>query len=264
MTIISASRRTDIPAFHSDWFYDRLGKDVIVANPFNPKQNSRISLAKDDVDCFVFWTKNVSPFLERIDELDGYDYYFQYTVNCYGNRIEPNVPDRNEVLDSFIALSERIGSRKVIWRYDPILIDDEFSIEWHISNFRSIAEKLYNHTERCVISFIDIYRKNRRKVSEYRIREPSVDEIHELAENLSDIAEHHSMELFTCSESFDLKRYGIKHGKCIDDVLIKELFNKDVNRSRDDQRDDCCCVKCRDIGSYDTCGHGCIYCYANR
>ena len=260
--IISASRRTDIPAFYSEWFLNRLGKEVVVVNPFNSKQANAIPLNKESVDCIVFWTKNARPLLDRIDELAGYNYYFQFTVNGYGKTIEPGVPELSDVIGTFQELSEKIGKEKVIWRYDPIFIDDGHDVGWHISNFKKIADELSDYTEKCVFSFIDMYAKTRRNTSRYGIREPTKEEMESIACQLSRVASEHKIGLCTCCEAIDLDRYGIKHNRCIDGELIRRLFNIMVDDVRDAQRENCGCLKCHDIGVYNTCLHKCRYCYA--
>ena len=260
--IISASRRTDIPAFYTEWFLRRLGKEIIVINPFNKNQANSILMTKETVDCIVFWTKNPRPLLDRLGEMEGYNYYFQFTVNGYGRLIEPGVPDLSKIIGTFIELSNIIGKKKVIWRYDPVFISDEFTAEWHISNFRKIAEKIHDHTEKCVISFIDMYAKTKRNTKQKLVREPTTGEIDSIAENMSKICSEYGLKLATCCESVDLKKYGIEHNSCIDKELIRELFGIVLKDTRDAQRGNCGCLKCHDIGSYNTCLHKCIYCYA--
>ena len=259
MAIISVSRRTDIPAFYTDWFLSRLGQDVVVPNPYNRGQAIRIPLTKDTVDCFVFWTKDPRPLLDRIGELGGYNYYFQYTLNGYGNDVERNVPPVDVSIRTFRELSGTIGRKKVIWRYDPILINDRASVDWHISNFGNIADALHEHTDRCVISFVDMYQ---RFGDSPPFRAPTEQEIGRIAEGLSSISKEYGLSLSTCCESVDLGRYGIRHGSCIDRLLILELFGIDIGGRKDGQRKDCGCSRCHDIGVYGTCTHGCVYCYA--
>ena len=201
--------------------------------------------------------------LERLDELDGYNYYFQFTINGYGAKIEPGVPDLSDVIKSFVELSNRIGKDRVIWRYDPIFINDEFTVDWHISNFETIAGELYKHTKKCVISFIDMYAKTKKNTTKFMIREPTLDEIEDICDGLSKINHRYELELATCCEKIDLERYGIKHNSCIDRSLIRRLFGILLDDKRDAQRENCGCIKCHDIGAYNTCLHKCAYCYAN-
>ena len=160
--ILSASRRTDLPAFFPEWFMKCIRNGYAeVRNPFRPGQVSRIPLTPEQIDCIVFWSKNPAPLFPFLPELDrlGYRYYFQFTLTPYGRDVEPGVPDRKQLVSDFIHLSERIGRDKVIWRYDPILFSDSFDVRYHALQFRRLAERLAGHTEQCVISFADFYRK---------------------------------------------------------------------------------------------------------
>lgn len=264
--IVSVSRRTDIPAFYTDWFLNRIKEGYVdVLNPFNNKQANRISLKKENVECFVFWTKNPRPLLDRIDELDGYNYYFQFTLNSYGKDIEPNVPSKaDEVINTFIELSKKIGKEKVIWRYDPILITEKYTIEYHIKYFEKLAKKLHNYTNKCVISFLDLYKKTEKNMKHIKLEELLIEKMNIIAEEFSKICKKYNLELATCCEAIELEKYDIKHNKCIDDKLIEKLFNIELeNKKRDKQRELCGCIKCSDIGAYNTCLHNCVYCYAN-
>ena len=263
--IISASRRTDIPAFYSEWFLNRIKEGFVdVLNPFNPKQANRISLKKDDVTCIVFWTKDVSPILEKIDQLEGYNYYFQYTLNGYGKDVEANVPQNyKKRIDTFIALSNKIGKNKVVWRYDPILINEKYTIDGHIRCFEILAKELSNYTNKCVFSFLDMYNKTIKNTKGLGIIDITEKDMDYIASELSKIAKKYNIELATCCEKIDLEKYGIKHNSCIDGKLIKELFDLDVDDKLDKQREYCGCLKCHDIGAYNTCLHQCKYCYAS-
>ena len=157
--ILSVSRRTDIPAFYSDWFINRLREEVVlVRNPMNYHSVSQINLSPNVVDCIVFWSKNPKPMFKYLDEIeDKYKFYFQYTINAYENDMEPYLPSLDERLESFIYLSNKYGKEKVIWRYDPIVITPKYNLEWHINRFDYIASKLKNYINNCVFSFLDIY-----------------------------------------------------------------------------------------------------------
>lgn len=261
--IISASRRCDIPNYKSDWFFEALKNGKIVA-PMNPFLSKSISLTKENVDCFVFWTKNPEPMLKRLDELNGYPFYFQFTLTGYSKRIEPGVPDKHHMLSVFRTLSERTSPKQVIWRYDPIFFSEAYTMEYHKKAFRSIAEVLEGYTERCVISFIDIYGKLQSRVAPYGIRSPQTKEIMELAQFISETAEKHRIQVETCAEKIDLSKFGIYPTHCIDAALISQLTGKDLKVLKDpSQRAECGCCKSVDIGSYHTCKNGCVYCYAN-
>ncbi len=263
--IISASRRTDIPAFFSDWFFNRIKEGyLLVRNPMNIHQISRINILPNVVDCIVFWSKNPTRMFKRLDELINYDYYFQFTITGYGKKLEPNVINLKRTIDSFKYLSEKIGNKKVIWRYDPIIFTNEYDYEYHINMFHSIAKTLAGKTKKCVISFIDLYKKSVKNMYPNKLSEISNNNILEISRILSDISAKYDIELATCAEEIDLMKFGISHGKCIDDKLIYEAFGTQLKIKKDKyQRDECGCVASIDIGAYNTCPHGCLYCYAN-
>jgi DNA repair photolyase len=263
--IISASRRTDIPAFYSDWFIERIRKGYLyVRNPFNRKQVSDISLSKDVVDCIVFWTKNPTPLMNRLFALKGYLYYFQYTLNPYNRKIEKNVPDKEKGIDCFKRLSDEIGPDKVIWRYDPIFYYNEFSFDDHIKTFLEMNKVLEGYTDRCVISFLDVYKKCERNMKPIPFKTLDKVDMLKIARYFTEISNRHGIKIETCAEEIDLSNYGIRKGKCIDDVLISKISGKDLIVKKDKtQRDICGCVDSIDVGMYNTCKHNCLYCYAN-
>jgi len=263
--IISCSRRTDIPAFYSDWFFNRLSEGyVLVRNPMNARQVRNVSLAPPDVDCIVFWTKDPASMLDRLHLLKDYPYYFQFTLTPYDRDVEPNLPPKSELIDTLLRLSDKIGKKRIIWRYDPVLLTDKISIDYHVDHFGDLAKRLSGYTERCVISFIDIYRHIQNRMADLCIRPPDESEMRTLAKNIAKIAGSFGMAVETCAEAIDLSDIGIGHGKCIDDRLISELTGRNLPVQKDKyQRELCGCVSSVDIGEYNTCGHGCRYCYAN-
>lgn len=267
--IISASRRTDIPAFFSDWFANRMHEGYCcVRNPFNAHQVSRINLDRSVVDCIVFWTKNPTPMLDKLDVVDAYPYYFQYTITGYGHDVEPRLPEKKDILiPTFIELSDRLGSKRVIWRYDPIFFTEKYTPDYHVHAFSEIARMLDGKTDKCVISFVDVYRRNKKALNELGAQgnvEADNPGLLEFASRLSGIADEHGMELATCAEGIDLSQVGISHNACIDRLLIEDLVGAPMGVGKDkSQRPECFCVASVDIGPYNTCGHGCRYCYAN-
>ena len=269
--IISASRRTDIPAFYSEWLSRRLDAGFCrVPNPFNPKQISEISLRSDDVDCIVFWTKNPAPMLPRLGEIDGRNipYYYQFTLNGYGCDLEPHLPPLDERIKTFRRLSDRIGPERVIWRYDPIIVSNQTDFEFHRRRFALIADHLAGSTVRCMTSYLSPYRKTRRRIDQEQGVDFDVRENQNALSLLSDIADcakSHGITLLTCAESLNTASIGIARGHCIDALLIHRLFGKAVPTKKDaGQRGACLCAPSRDIGVPDTCLHGCPYCYATR
>lgn len=227
----------------------------------NFHQVSKISLSKKNVDAIVFWTKNPRPMMDRLSLLDGYHYYFQFTVTPYGKDLEPYVPDKSEVIKTFLDLSEMLSPEQTVWRYDPILFSEKYNYEYHIEKFESLAEIFSGSTEKCVISFIDMYKNTIRNLGVMKIREAEISEKNELALEFRKISSKNNISLQACCCE-DLSR--IPHASCIDKSLIEKLCGRTINAGRDkSQRKLCGCVQSADIGAYNTCMHGCLYCYAN-
>ena len=257
--IISASRRTDLPARYPEWFMNRLrAGEVLVPNPYNRKKVSRIVLSPDTVDCIVFWSKNpepMRPFLREIDEM-GYRYYFQMTITDYGQDLEPEVPEMAEAMATFLLMSEELGKERMDWRFDPILLTKKYSKSYHLEKFEMMCEWLHDATTRCIVSFVDAYRGS-------PFGELEAEDIEDLASGLGRIAGKYKLPLYSCAEKLDLKRYGIRHGACIDKDKIHQIAGYKLDVKKDaGQRRECCCVESIDIGAYDTCTGGCKYCYA--
>ncbi|MBU1564302.1 MAG: DUF1848 domain-containing protein [Proteobacteria bacterium] len=266
--IISASRRTDIPAFYSEWFVNRLqeGK-VLVRNPMNFHQVSRIALSPENVECLVFWTKNPEAMLPRLAAINdlGYHYYFLFTLTPYDGRIEVNVPAALERITLFQTLAEMIGKEKVIWRYDPILFTNHYSTNFHITAFARIAERLAGCTVKCIVSYVEMYRKCERNMKGLTLDHPSMEQRINLLRTLQTISSTHGITLQTCAAGNYLKDAGIFSGRCIDDQLITRITGKGIRAGKDkNQRRECGCIESIDIGAYNSCPHGCLYCYANN
>lgn len=265
--ILSVSRRTDIPAFYSEWFYNRIREGyVLVRNPRNPHRISKISLLPEVVDGIVLWTKNPSPMIDRLDELEPYSCYFQFTLNAYGTDVEPSVPSKNDVvLPAFQKLSRKIGRDRVVWRYDPILFSERYSAEYHLKYFRLLAAKLSGYTETCTVSFLDFYRSTERNTLPLRLRRPAAEEKTELMQRLSETAKEFGIAVVACSEDISFAPYGVLPARCIDPARFERLTGYRLSVGKDpNQRPACGCAASIDIGAYDTCGHGCLYCYANH
>ncbi len=263
--IISCSRRSDVPAFYANWFFNRLREGYVeVRNPRNARQVRRVSLAAADVDCFVFWTKDPAPMLDRLHLLQDYPSYFQFTLTPYGCDIEPHLPPKTKITDTFRRLSDSIGAQRVIWRYDPILLSKDISVSYHVDHFGEMAGRLSGHTRKVVISFIDMYRHIQNRMRNLSVRSPDEAQMRTLAAGIARIAKSAGMSVETCAEEIDLAECGIDHGSCVDDRLISELIGRRLNVQKDKyQRKSCGCVASVDIGEYNTCGHRCLYCYAN-
>lgn len=265
--IISASRRTDIPAFYADWFFHRLQEGfVYVKNPMNPRQISRVSLDPEVLDGIVFRSKNPGPMMDRLERLENIPFYFQFTLNSYGTDVEPGVPNKREaVVPTFQKLSSRIGRERVIWRYDPILLNTKYTADYHIRYFEKLADRLAASTQVCTISFLDLYKNIQKPIRPLDIRWPSAEEMTDLAGRLAEIAREHGLVMQSCAEEIDLDAVGIRHGSCIDKALLERIggYRLEVKPDKN-QRPACGCVESVDIGTYGCCRHGCLYCYARR
>ncbi|WOO35583.1 DUF1848 domain-containing protein [Anaerocolumna sp. AGMB13020] len=265
--VISASRRTDIPRFYTDWFFNRLDEgSVCVRNPMNAKQVSRIILNQDTVDCFVFWSKDPAPMLPKLSLLlqKGYPFYFQFTVTPYERELELNLRDKKDILDTFIELSRMIGSDKVIWRYDPIILNEKYTFDYHRQVFEDMCRQLCGYTTVCNISFVDIYQKIRKQEESGIFRRVTESEMLGLSTELDAIAGKYGITVKSCCEDILQKASGIQRASCIDPKLIKELLGREIKiRKTIGQREGCGCMESVDIGAYNTCSNGCLYCYAN-
>lgn len=255
--------RTDIPAFYSEWFMNRIREGyVLVRNPYRPDWITRYELSPDVVDCLAFCTKNPAPMLRYIDELKRFHQYWFVTITPYDKDIEPNVPPKEQVMQDFAALSEAVGTNRIAWRYDPIFIDDKYTIERHISDFETICRALSGYTNVCVISFIDLYEKVMRNFPQVR----TVSSLERIAigKTFAETGSRYGITIKACGEGNDLARYGVDCNGC----MTKETFEQAIGSRIDvpkkkSQRAECSCVLGTDIGAYDTCGHLCRYCYAN-
>lgn len=264
--IISASRRTDIPSYYSEWLVNRLKeKYVLVRNPMNIHQVSKIDLSPDVVDAIVFWTKNPTPMLPYLEQIKDYTYYFQFTLSAYGPDVERNLPSKNKIIiPTFQQLSKEIGKEKVIWRYDPIFFNVQYSMEYHCKYFEVLASKLGDYTEKCTVSFMDMYRNTERNVRTLSIVKDTYEMQVELLQRFVEIAKEHGLHIDTCAEVGDFHNIGVEHAHCIDRERIERIGGFKLNVDKDtNQRAECGCVASIDIGAYNTCKNGCLYCYAN-
>lgn len=264
--IVSASRRTDIPAFYSEWLMNRLREGyALVQNPGNPHRFSRVRLDPQAVDCIVFWTKDPAPILPKLGEISamGYPFYFQFTLTPYGRDLEPNLPPKADLMRTFQRLGEALGPERVVWRYDPVVFTDRMDIAYHLRCFEKMAALLEGSTRRCIFSFLDLYPGVRRALRGIPVREIREEDMRRIAEGFSETARKHRLRLFTCCEPADLGRYGAAYASCIDASMIEDILGCPVRFKRDaGQRPGCGCMQSVDIGAYDCCPHGCRYCYA--
>lgn len=264
--ILSVSRRTDIPNYYSEWFFNRIQEGYLyVRNPMNIHQVSKIDISPEIVDCIVFWTKNPEPILNKLEQLKDYKYYFQFTLTGYGKDMELALPHKkNKMIPIFQRLSEMIGKEKVVWRYDPIVITETYSEEYHLKAFHEIASSLNGYCKRVVISFVDLYAKTKKNMKDFQTIDKNQREVIEFSKKLAEIAKINAMEIETCAELIDLSSCGIKHSSCIDKTMIENIIGCPIKVEKDkNQREECGCVESVEIGTYNTCLNGCKYCYAN-
>jgi hypothetical protein len=245
-------------------------KFCIVQNPFNQSSFHRVNLEPREVDVIVFWTRNAQPILGHLPDMDrmGYRYYFHYTITGNTRLLDPYCPDPVDAVRTFKKLSQTIGPDKVIWRYDPIVFTAETDETFHRKMFEFLASNLRGFTKRVIVSLVQIYRKNKRRLrttdnSNPLLIDVSGRRLEALMGSLASIAAANGIEILSCAQEKDLGPFGIKAGRCIDPDLIKKLFGLNVSRRKDPgQRPECRCVVSRDVGAYDTCIYGCRYCYA--
>lgn len=296
--VVSASRATDIPAFHAQWFMNRLRAGYCLwENPFNSRQRQYVSFEQTKV--FVFWSKNPSSLMPYLSEIRsrGMEFYFQYTLNDYERAgLEPGLPPLSQRMETFKRLSESIGRHRVIWRFDPVILGKNLTLEDTLDRLHAIGRQIAPYTEKLVFSFVDWYKKTARELGRLdpSLRAPSESEMLQMARGIMEVerALPSRLKVATCAETIDLHALGIEHNRCIDPDLLLRLcpdcleFRRASGRSgslveqgsllrltrsgqsgssRDSgQRKPCGCAPSKDIGTYTTCMHFCSYCYANQ
>ena len=262
--IIQTGMRTDIPAFYSKWFLNRIKEGyVLVRNPYDLQSVTRYSLSPDVVDLIAFCTKNPAPMLPEMDALKDYGQYWFVTITPYGRDIELNVPDKEKVMEDFKRLSDIVGINSVGWRCDPILLTEHYTLERHIDDFRHMAKTLSGYTESCVISFIDLYRKVRRNFPE--AEEVGKEERITIGKAFAEIGKEYGITIRACAEGTELEPNGVDCGGCMTVGTFEKALHAvlDVPKRKNQRGGQCACVLGTDIGAYDTCAHFCRYCYAN-
>lgn len=264
--IVCASRRTDIPAFHSEWLMNRLREGYCLArNPVSRNVVHHINLRPENVDMLIMMTKNPAPMIRHIEEMNeiGIKFCFQVTITPYGEDIEPEVPGADDVIASFKEISDMIGKERMIWRYDPIILNDEIDIEYHKVRFTEMSNELRMYADRCTFSFLDVHKKLEPLVENNVLRRIGIKDMENIAKMISEVSRGSDMIVNFCGSGTDVRIPGISSGACIDREYMKSL-GVPSEESPVPIRPGCKCVRNVDIGDYDTCMHDCIYCYANK
>lgn len=261
--ILNTGSRTDIPAFYSDWFVNRIREGYVLArNPYAPSQVTRYRLTPKVIDILTFCTKNPQPMLDRLRELSEYSCLWYVTITSYGRDVEPFVPNAEQVQESFKRLSRAVGKERVIWRYDPVFLSDVYSLEYHVERFEAMAGSLAPFTDQCVVSFLDLYEKTKRNFP--GVREVAWQDQKRLIEAFSRIAVKNHMQIHLCCEKKALETDHVDARGCMTQEVLERAIGMRLRvPKRKRARPACDCLLGADIGAYNTCGHGCRYCYAN-
>lgn len=259
--ILNVSGRTDIIAFYSKWFLNRLKEGYVdVRNPFNPNLVSRINF--DDVDLILFCTKNPIPIIDKLDDIK-IPYIFHVTITPYKNDIEPNLPSKSDIIEAVKKISTTIGIENVYVRYDPIFISEKYNIEYHIKAFTKLCSLLKGYVKTIIVSFIDNYQNVRKNLPYLKYRSFTEEDYKLIGENFSKIAKNNNMVVQTCFEERNLTEYGFIKGECMSKELAFKLTGKTYKKWQARKGNACNCVELVDIGVYNSCNHLCKYCYAN-
>lgn len=260
--IINTGNRTDIPAFYSEWFINRLNEGyVMVRSPYAKNIIYHYELNPNQIDGIIFCTKNPKPMLKYMNELANYRQYWMVSITPYGHEIETNVPNKNQVIRDFISLSKIVGKNCIAWRYDPIILYGKYTIDYHLNIFSQMLERLAPYTNVCIISFVDLYEKTKRNFPQ--IKEVSIYQQITLIEEMVKMAKCKNVEIKVCAESLDFSEYGINQEGCVTKEVLQKAWDIELlDESKTRARKICECLLENDIGAYDTCLHGCKYCYA--
>ena len=263
--ILNTGGRTDTVQYYTEWLLNRFSEGYVLTRaPLCPNKISRYELTPDKVDCVVFCSKNYQPILPRLHEItDCFNTYFHYTITAYGKDIEPGVPSIEESMETLIRLSDQVGKQRVAWRYGPVLLTKEYTIERHLQTFERMAGELAPYIDRCIFSFVEMYKKLESNMPE--LIPLSTDDMDELACGVGSIARKCGIHLQTCGTNVDYSRYGIHASGCMTLDILGEANGIEFKKLKHKgMRQGCHCIESRDIGAYDTCLNGCKYCYANK
>ena len=261
--ILNTGLRTDIPGFFSEWFYKRIDEGFVYArSPYAKNMVYSYKLDPELIDCIIFCTKNPKPMFNKLEKLDKFNQYWHITITPYEKEVEPNVPPVEDVLESFKFLSDKLGKENISLRYDPIFINEKYTLEKHIESFEYIISALSDYTTEAIISFIDLYEKTKRNF-------PSANEVtHEerlmIGEEFAKIGKKWNIKIKTCVEGSELDKFGLDSSGCMTKEVIERAIGKNLDIPKQKARNgECYCLLNNDIGAYNSCNHGCLYCYAN-
>lgn len=263
--IINTGGRTDSVQYYTKWLLKRFEEGyVLTRNPLFPNKVSRYELTPDKVDCVVFCSKNYKPILNDITSItDKFNTYFHYTITAYGKDIEPGVPSIDESIKTLAELSQIVGKERIAWRYDPVLLTKKYTIDTHKKTFEYMAEKIAPYIDRCIFSFVEMYKKLQYNMPE--LIPIGIEDMNILAQILGGIAKENGIYIQTCGTNGDFSKYGIHKSGCMTlDILGEANGIKFKTLKHKGMRQGCHCIESRDIGAYDTCMNGCKYCYANK
>lgn len=262
--IINTGGRTDTVQYYSEWLLNRFREGFVYSrNPFYPFKVTKYELKPDKVDCVVFCSKNYEPILERLHEIsDKFNTYFFYTITAYDKDIEPRVPSIENSIQTLLKLEKIVGAKRIAWRYDPVLLTDKYTIDYHFQTFENMAKQLSGHIDRCIFSFVEMYKKlevNMPEISAVTDEEKLI-----LAQGLGKISQEYNISIQTCATNGDYTMFGVNPSGCMTlDILSNANDVKFRKLKHNGMRQNCHCIETRDIGAYDTCPNGCRYCYAN-
>ena len=265
LMILNISGRTDIVQYFSDWMFNRFKKgEVFVRNPLYQDKVTCYELTPQKIDCIVFCSKNYAPVLERLHEItDRFPCYFQYTITAYGKDVEPGVPSIDESIDTLLLLEKLVGAKRIAWRYDPVLLTKKYTVQQHLITFEHMAARLSGHIDRCIFSFVELYKK-----LEYNMPEIILfteEDMAILAEGFGRIAAKYRIPIQTCACQSDYSRYGINGSGCVTLPILAQATGLAFKKLKHTgMRNGCRCMTYNDLGRYDTCINGCRYCYANQ
>lgn len=263
--LINISGRTDIVNHYSEWLFKRFVEGYVYSrNSLFPNSVRKYELTPEKVDCLIFGSKNYKPILNRISEITNkFNTYFYYTITAYGKDIEPGVPDIDTSIETLKELSSKVGKQRVAWRYDPILLTEKYTVQKNIETFEYIISKIYKYVDRCIFSFVEMYKKHETNFPELiPLTEENKDYI---ARNIGIIAQKYNLPIQTCGPEENYKNYGIETSGCVTLDILGKANNIEFRKLKHKGfRKGCHCMESRDIGALNSCPNGCKYCYANK